>query len=307
MIKKYTGESALLFTTIIWGGTFAIIKAALGSISPMMFLSFRFSIAAILILPFVYGRLTKLDASSIKGGLLLGFLYFGGFASQTLGLNYTSATKSAFITGTFVIFTPIFQVIIEKKLPSKGNIIGIILVAGGLIFLSSRGTNFLDIIHELGTNFNLGDYLTLICAVFYSLYIVYLDIVSKKIDTLSLVFMQVAVTAVGAIAGAIIFEASGIEAAKFIFNKDVIFAVIYTSILATILTTTLQTKFQKYTTPAKAGIIFSFEPIFASILAFFLLSEKISNFGFIGCIFIFCGLLISEVMDKNNGNEPGKS
>jgi drug/metabolite transporter (DMT)-like permease len=297
MLKINKGESTLLFTTVIWGGTFAIIKTALGSISPMMFLSFRFSIAAIIFLPFVVGRLKKLDAESIKGGLILGLLYFGGFASQTLGLNYTSATKSAFITGTFVIFTPIFQIIIEKKLPTKGNIIGIILVAGGLIFLSSRGTNFLNIIHELGTNFNVGDYLTLICAVFYSLYLVYIDIVSKKIDTLSLVFMQIAVTAVGAIAGAIIFEASGIEIPRFILNKDVIFAVIYTSILATILTTTLQTKFQKYTTPAKAGIIFSFEPIFASIVAFFLLSEKISNFGFIGCIFIFCGLLISEVMD----------
>jgi|CZKP01.1.fsa_nt_gi drug/metabolite transporter (DMT)-like permease len=297
MFKINKGEYALLFTTVIWGGTFAIIKSALGSISPMMFLSFRFSIAAIIFLPFVFGRLRKLDAESIKGGVILGLLYFGGFAAQTLGLNYTTATKSAFITGTFVIFTPIFQIIIEKKLPGKGNIIGIILVAGGLLFLSSRGAHFLDVIHELGTNFNIGDYLTLICAVFYSLYIVYLDIVSKKIDTLSLVFMQIAVTAIGAIAGAIIFEASGIEVCRFILNKDVIFAVLYTSILATILTTSLQTKFQKYTTPAKAGIIFSFEPIIASAVAFFLLSEKISNFGLIGCIFIFCGLLISEVMD----------
>ena len=297
MLRINKGEAALLFTTVIWGGTFAIIKSALGSISPMMFLTFRFSIATIIFLPFVFSRLKKLDRESIRQGLILGFLYFGGFASQTLGLNYTSATKSAFITGTFVIFTPIFQIVIEKKLPGKGNIIGILLVASGLIFLSSRGTNFLDIIHELGTNFNIGDYLTLVCAVFYSLYIVYLDIVSKKIDTLSLVFMQIAVTAVGAIAGAMLFEASGIEAVKFILNKDVIFAVIYTSILATILTTTLQTKFQKYTTPAKAGIIFSFEPIIASVVAFFLLSEKISNFGLAGCIFIFCGLLISEVMD----------
>ena len=297
MLKKYTGESALLFTTVIWGGTFAIIKTALGSISPMIFLSFRFSVAAILFLPFVFGRLKKLDSSSIKGGLILGLLYFGGFATQTLGLNYTSATKSAFITGTFVIFTPIFQIIIEKKLPTKGNIIGIILVASGLLFLSSRENHFLDVIHEFGTNFNVGDYLTLICAVFYSLYIVYLDIVSKKFDNLSLVFMQISVTAVGGITGAMIFQATGIDISRFILNKDVIFAVIYTSLLATILTTTLQTKFQKYTTPAKAGIIFSFEPIFASVVAFFLLSEKISNFGFIGCIFIFCGLLISEVVD----------
>lgn len=297
MLKINKGESALLFTTVIWGGTFAIIKSALGSISPMMFLSFRFSIATLIFLPFVYGRLKKLNAESIKGGLILGFLYFGGFAAQTVGLNYTSATKSAFITGTFVIFTPIFQILIEKKLPGKGNIIGILLVAGGLLFLSSRGTHFLDVIHELGTNFNIGDYLTLICAVFYSLYIVYLDIASKKIETFSLVFMQIGVTAVGAIAGAVIFEGTGIEVFRFILNKEVIFAVIYTSILATILTTSLQTKFQKYTTPSKAGIIFSFEPIFASIVAFFLLSEKISNFGLIGCIFIFCGLLISEVMD----------
>jgi drug/metabolite transporter (DMT)-like permease len=297
MFKINKGESALLFTTVIWGGTFAIIKAALGSISPLLFLSFRFSIATILFLPFVIRRLKKLDSSSIKGGLILGLLYFGGFAAQTIGLNYTSATKSAFITGTFVIFTPIFQILIEKRLPSKGNIIGILLVAGGLIFLSSRGTHILDIIHELGTNFNVGDYLTLICAIFYSLYIVYLDIVSKKFDNLSLVFMQLAVTALGAITGAIIFQVSGIETGRFILNNGVIFAVIYTSLLATILTTTLQTKFQKYTTPSKAGIIFSFEPIFASIVAFFLLSEKISNFGLIGCIFIFCGLLISELMD----------
>ena len=297
MFKINKGESALLFTTVIWGGTFAIIKAALGSISPMMFLSFRFSIATILFLPFVIKRLKKLDSSSIKGGLMLGLLYFGGFAAQTIGLNYTSATKSAFITGTFVIFTPIFQIIIEKRLPSKGNIIGILLVAGGLVFLSSRGTHFLDIIQELGTNFNVGDYLTLLCAIFYSLYIVYLDIISKKTDNLSLVFMQLAVTALGAITGAIIFQMSRIEISRFTLNNEVIFAVIYTSLLATILTTTLQTKYQKYTTPAKAGIIFSFEPIFASIVAFFLLSEKISNFGLLGCIFIFCGLLISEIMD----------
>jgi drug/metabolite transporter (DMT)-like permease len=297
MIKKYKGESALLFTTVIWGGTFAIIKTALGSISPMMFLSFRFSTAAIIFFPFVFSRLKKLDSQSIKEGVILGFLYFMGFATQTIGLNYTTATKSAFITGTFVIFTPIFQVIIERKLPSKGNILGILLVAGGLIFLSSKGTSFIELLRELGTNFNLGDYLTLICAIFYSLYIVYLDIVSKKMDYLPLVFIQIAVTAAGGIIGAMIFNVSGIEISRYILNKDVIFAVIYTALLATILTTSMQTKFQKYTTPAKAGIIFSFEPIFASVVAFFLLSEKISNFGLIGCIFIFCGLLISEVMD----------
>jgi drug/metabolite transporter (DMT)-like permease len=297
MITKFKGESALLLTTVIWGGTFAIIKTALGSVSPMVFISLRFSMALIIFSPFAYKKLGNLNIKSIKEGIILGILYFGGFASQTIGLNYTSATKSAFITGTFVIFTPFFQILLEKRLPSKGNIIGIILVASGLIFLSSKGHSYLEIIEELGTDFNYGDYLTLICAVFYSLYIVYLDIVSKRIEYIPLVFLQIAVTAVGGIICAMLLEKTGIEISRFILNNNVIMAVIYTSLFATILTTTLQTKFQKYITPAKAGIIFSFEPIFASIVAFFLLSEKISNFGLVGCLFIFCGLLISEVID----------
>ena len=299
MINKYKGESALILTTLIWGGTFAIIKIALHSISPMMFLTLRFTTAAILLLPFVYKKLKKMDSYAFKGGLILGFLYFAGFAAQTMGLQYTSATKSGFITGTFIIFTPFFQIIMEKKMPGKGNVMGIALVILGLLFLSSKGIHFFDMFNELGSNFNVGDVLTLICAFFYALYIVYMDIISKKVDYMPLVFMQVAFTAVGAILFGMVFQFTGVDQISFIINKDVILAVLYTSLLATIITTTLQTKYQKYTTPSKAGIIFSLEPIFAAIVAYFLLSEKISNFGYIGCIFIFCGLLISELMDKN--------
>jgi len=303
MVTKYKGESALILTTVIWGGTFAIIKTALHSISPMMFLTLRFTTAAIILLPFVYTKLMKMNSYAVKGGLILGFLYFGGFAAQTIGLNYTSATKSGFITGTFIIFTPFFQILMEKKMPGKGNVIGIGLVILGLLFLFSRGTHFLDLFHELGSNFNIGDIFTFVCAFFYALYIVYLDIISKKVDYMPLVFMQVAFTAVSAILFGLVFQFTGVDQTSFIINKDVILAVVYTSLLATIITTILQTKYQKYTTPSKAGIIFSLEPIFAAIVAYFLLSEKISNFGYIGCIFIFCGLLISEVMDKNNGKE----
>jgi drug/metabolite transporter (DMT)-like permease len=299
MINKYKGESALILTTLIWGGTFAIIKTALHSISPMMFLTLRFTTAAILLLPFAYKKLKKMDSYAFKGGLILGFLYFAGFAAQTMGLKYTSATKSGFITGTFIIFTPFFQIIMEKKMPGKGNVMGIALVILGLLFLSSKGIHFFDMFNELGSNFNVGDVLTLICAFFYALYIVYMDIISKKVDYMPLVFMQVAFTAVGAILFGMVFQFTGVDQTSFIINKDVILAVLYTSLLATIITTTLQTKYQKYTTPSKAGIIFSLEPIFAAIVAYFLLSEKISNFGYIGCIFIFCGLLISELMDKN--------
>ena len=168
-MNKYKGEIALFTITIFWGVTFAIIKLALNDISPMLFTAIRFSFAALLLLPFLWKPLFNSNIDVIKAGLFLGLLYFIGFATQTIGLYYTTATKSGFITGTFVIFIPILQLILERKSPGKGNLIGIILVIIGLILLSSKGMTVLDIISELGSNFNIGDTLTLICAVFYAL------------------------------------------------------------------------------------------------------------------------------------------
>src|SRR5690606_32817075 len=288
---KYLGEGALILTTLIWGGTFPIIKNALANISPMLFITLRFSLASILVLPFILKILKNTPRKALIGGMFLGLIYFLGFAAQTAGLKFTSASISGFITGTFILFVPLFQLIIEKRMPGKGNIIGIILVLIGLVFLSSKGTSFLTIFSELGDNFNTGDFLTFICAFFFAWYVVYLDLVSKKFNYIPLVFMQLAVTAVGSALFMIFFALTEIESPKIILNEAVITALVDTFLLATILTTTLQTKFQKVISPAKQGMILSFEPIFAAVFAFFMLQEKITNFGFIGCALIFCGLV----------------
>ena len=97
-----------------------------------------------------------------------------------------------------------------------------------------------------------------------------------------------------------LFNGWEIETIEFSFSSSLLFAVLYTSIFATVLTTTIQTKYQKFVTPSVAGIIFSFEPIFAAVFAFFVLNEKISNFGLVGCVLIFAGLLVSEVLNRKN-------
>lgn len=295
-MNKYKAEAALLITTLIWGGTFVIIKAALDDISPLMFISIRFSIAALFLIFIFYNHLKKIKGNLLKDGLFLGFFFFIGFAAQSIGLNYTTATKSAFITGTFVIFTPFFQLLIEKRPPKKEIYLAIFLVVIGLILLSSKGTSLLEILSELGTNFNAGDFLTLICAISFALYIVYLDIISKKHDYQPLVFIQIAFTAAAGFLFALIFDSTGVEKITISFSDDVILAFVYTAILATIVTTSLQTKYQKVVTPSKAGIILSFEPLFAAMFAFVLLGERLSSFGIIGCIFIFTGLLTSEIL-----------
>ena len=299
-MKKYIGEIALFSITIFWGVTFAIIKLALNDISPMVFIGIRFSLAALILLPFLLKPLLNSNIDLIKAGLFLGLLYFIGFATQTVGLQYTTATKSGFITGTFVIFIPILQLILERRAPGKGNIFGILLVIIGLILLSSKGVTVLDILNELGSNFNIGDLLTLICAIFYALYVVYIDIITKKFDYKPLIILQVLFTGIAGFVLAFLFDAAGIESIRYDFNKTVILVILYTAIFSSILATVIQTKYQKVVTPTKAGIIFSLEPIFAALFAFLIIQEEISSFGIVGCIFIFTGVLVSELYDKNN-------
>lgn len=294
-MKKYVGESALLFNTLIWGGTFALIKNSFTDISPLLFLGLRFSIATLILLPFIYSSLKITNKKTILAGAILGAFYFSGFAAQTFGLNLTTATKSGFITGTFVVFIPILQLIIEKRKPKWFNLLSVLLVLLGLVMLSSKGNNVLEFIRQLGKDFNLGDLLTLICALLFAFQVVYVDVFTKKYDYLPMVFVQLLITGIGGFILTYIFSISSMEEIRFAINANVIGSVLYTSIFASIIATVIQLKFQKTVSPTKAGIIFSIEPIFAAIFAYFLLSEKISNFGLAGCVLIFIGLIVSEI------------
>ncbi len=302
-MKKYYGESALLLNTIIWGGTFAIVKNAFHDVSPLLFLGLRFVIATLLFLPFVYMQLLKADKKTILAGVILGVFYFSGFATQTLGLNITTATKSGFITGTFVIFIPVLQLIIERRKPKWFNIVSVLLVLIGLVMLASKGDNAIDFIRKLGSDFNLGDLLTLFCAVLFAFQVVYVDVFTKRYNYLPMVFVQLLVTGLGGLVFAFIFSITELEAVRFNLSSSVIASLIYTAIFASIIATIIQLKFQKIVSPTKAGIIFSIEPIFAAVFAFFLLSEKISKFGLLGCAIIFIGLILSEFFENKFKNE----
>lgn len=291
--------------TVIWGGTFVIVKESLSDISSMLFIAFRFGIAAVVMSILIILWKKKIDAASLKAGIFLGFLLFLGFATQTVGLKFTSATKSGFITGSLVVMVPIFQTIIFKKVPTKGAIMGTLLVFAGLIFLSSGGESVFSLLSELGNNFSFGDTLTLICAAFFALHVVYIGVITPKYDFAVLVFLQVVTASALSLFASFIFEAASFESLHVDLTSYLIFGLLYTGLLATLVNLGLQTRFQKEVTPTKAGIIYSFEPIFAAVFAFFLLNEKITNFELIGSTLIFSGLLVSEIYDqliKQNGN-----
>ncbi len=303
--RKYFAEGALLLVTLLWGATFVIVKESLDDASPMLFITLRFSFASIFLIPFAIRKRELFNKASVKAGLFLGSLMFLAFAAQTAGLKYTTATKSGFLTGSLVVMVPVFQLLIEKRRPSNGSIIGIILVFFGILFLSSGGNSIFTFISELGGNFNFGDFLTLICAALFALHVVYLDMLTKKFDFRILVFFQIVISGVLGFIFAIMFDLVQLENLKMDATGGLVFGILYTAIFATIITTILQTKYQKEVSPSKAGIIYSFEPIFAALFAFFVLSEKITNFGFAGSMLIFSGLIVSEVYDSIK-NKNGK-
>ncbi|MFA7227607.1 MAG: DMT family transporter [Melioribacteraceae bacterium] len=295
---KYFGEGALLLMTVIWGGTFVIVKESLNDISTLLFVAFRFGIASSLLVLILLLRKIKIEWQSVLPGMFLGLFLFLGFFTQTIGLRFTSATKSGFLTGSLVVMVPIFQMIIEKKLPGRGAIIGTMLVFLGILFLSSGGSSIASLLGELGANFNFGDGMTLLCAVFFALHVVYMDVISSKNHFWTLLITQLSTVSILSFISAFVSSGVSIESLHVSLTKYLLFGLLYTSLLATLFNIGLQTKFQKIVSPTKAGIIYSFEPIFAALFAFFLLNEKISNFGIVGSILIFLGLIVSEVYES---------
>lgn len=282
MTRKRKAELILLSITFIWGATFSIVKSALADVSPLFFIGIRFILAFLFILLFFQRDLKNINREEIYHSSILGILLFFGFTAQTIGLLYTSASKSAFLTGMAVIFTPIFQFIIEKKAPLLGNLIGVIIVSVGLYFLTS----------PRGSEFNFGDGLTIACAIVFALYIVYVDIATQRTNPLRVTFLQILINGILCLFLAFIFEDI-----KFTFTPKMIFALIYLSLFATVLTLYLQMRWQKETTPTKAAVIFTLEPVIAAVLAYLFLDENIGLLGVIGGATILFGLILSEVSD----------
>lgn len=282
MNPRTKAELFLLACTLIWGATFITIKSSLSEVSPLVLITLRFGIAAALFIPFCFSTLLKIEKTAVLEGWILGLLLFASFATQTIGLEYTSASKSGFITGMLVVFTPIFQLLIERRPPKLGNVIGVILVTLGLYGLTA----------PKGAEFNRGDGLTLLSAGISGLYIVYLDLFSKKHDAAQLTFLQMAATVVLAACGAALFERRQV-----ILSSHFLLALAYLSIMATLLTLHLQTRFQRQTTPIRAAIIFSLEPLFSAAFAHVFGNEIIGGLSLLGGAMIVAGLIISELSD----------
>jgi drug/metabolite transporter (DMT)-like permease len=273
-------EWLLISMTFLWSGTFVVVKGGLRDISPFLLVALRFTLAALCLLPFALRSIGRMDRTVVWKGFLLGFLIYLGFIFQTAGLQYTTASKSAFITGMLVIFTPFFQYLLLKRPPRRANLAGIVLVSIGLWFLTEPA----------GEGINRGDFLTLLCALAFGLSIVLIDRFTKEHDPFQLTFLEIASPALFAWIALPFFERP-----LFSPTPAVFFTLGYTAILATVLTTYVQTRYQRDTTPTRAALIFTLEPVWTAILGFVLLDERLGLKGLLGGGLIIAGILFSEL------------
>lgn len=284
-LKAWKAELFLLFMTFVWGGTFVFTQIGLRDCSPSLYIIIRFSISLSISLLFFGKHLSTIDKKTFYQGIILGLMFGGGFVLQTYGLKLTTVPKSAFITGISVILTPFAHWFVERKKIFFWQKIGVIIVGIGLWLFTNPDFN----------NLNWGDILTLFSTAFWAFYITYMEVFTRGrtrfAETMQLVIMQFVGATPIAIITLLIFETAIIEID---ISNFLIISLIYNGVLASFVLTVIHTSVQRYTTPVKAALIFSLEPVVATTIAVIVLGASLSFVENIGAAILMFGVVASE-------------
>lgn len=273
-------DLSLLMVTVVWGTTFVVVKNALADIGPYWFVGVRFFLAFLFLVIFYWRRLLGADKRTVGLAAMIGLVLFTGFALQTVGLKYTTAANSGFITGLSVVLVPVIGLFWGQQHPGRGTIAGIICAVVGLGLLTLNGS----------FSFNAGDLLTLVATLAFGTHIVMVGYYAPKCDAATLAVLQIGAVAAAGLLGGAIFET-----VPSTFTKDVWIALAVTAIPATAIALLVQNTMQQYTTASRTAIIFVMEPVFAGIAAYLLLGEILTIKQLLGCALIVFGMLVSEL------------
>jgi len=273
-------EILLIIVTVIWGATFSVTKDGFQDASPLLYLGIRFMAAWIIFSLVRPGVFKKFNKTNIKHGLILGLFMFAGYGLQNLGLAQSSASRTGFINYTFALYVPFLQIFILHRRPQIQNLLGIGVVTIGMFFIAN----------PFGGAFNPGDMLTLISAIAFAFYIVFLDRMAKVSDVDVLTSLQFLVIAVLSFV-----TAPFVEEVYFKFTPRLVIGIAYLAILGSVVAIFIMTKYQKELSPTKAVLIYALEPVFSVIIAILFFSENFSIQEGIGCGLIMVGVLGSEL------------
>lgn len=286
--KNLLADLGLVYASAIWGSTFIMVKSSLAALDPVALVAYRFLFAALLMGVYLAWRRKPLFSNFIPG-LVLGIVLLFLYIPQTIGLKYTTAANSGFITGLFVAFVPPLSILIPKEKPRLDqwvavsvSLVGLWLVTGGVKAV------------------NIGDLITLAAAFTYTLHIMLTDRYAQGMeDNQQFVFQQFLVVGVFSLLAAVLLDLP-----LTIPDLNSAGVILFLGLFPTLSAYLIQIKAQAISSPLKVALIFALEPVFAAIFAWTLGGETFHPLNALGGLLIFAAVIISTVRSPAGKNQP---
>lgn len=272
-------ELALLLAVLLWGTSFIVMKRSLDTISPGLLILVRFAIASLLVY-LLFRRRIAFTWQSLLKGLAIGVPEFLGFILQVSGLALTTASKNAFITGLCVVVGPLLSLVFLHEKQSLRVAGALALAVAGLWVISFGFT--LDV-----GAMSKGDFLTLLSALAFGVQVLMIHVFSDHDSFASTTFFQLLVVALCSLAYVLLRHES------LVVNPAAWPSLLYLAVFTTVIALLLQNRFQHEVSVAQASLLYSLEPVVATILAVVLLGEPMTSSVLVGGVLMFTASAIS--------------
>jgi len=282
-------ELALVGIAAVWGLTFTMVQDAIALLPAMAFLAYRFAAATAIVAPLVRRPLAALPPAGWRAGLLMGVFLTGGYVCQTLGLERTSPSDAGFITGLFVVLTPVLGALFLRERISVAAWAAALVSALGLYLLTGSGAHF----HLRG------DGLVFLAAVCFAAHILATSRAASRFDVGALLVVQLGLTTLVCLVAAL--AAGDIEAPH---GAKVWSALIVTAVFASALGFFVQTYAQQHAPPARTALILASEPAFAGLFGWLLSHDHLSALAWLGAALIMAAIVAVELLPRWQTTEP---
>ena len=271
---------------LIWGGAFLSMKGTLERLDVNSFLAWRFLIATLLLILIRPSVLKKINLPFFKKGVILGLFLSSGYIFQSFGLTLTTVSNTGFITGLYVVLTPLIAAVILRKNITLVEWFAVLVATIGLALLSLNGLQF-----------GLGEFLVLVSALLFAFHIVGLGEWSKGLDAYALTVLQLGTCAV------VTFLASFKSGFKTPPDSGVWWSIIYTAVFATALAFIVQTWAQSFIAPSTVGVILAAEVVFAAGLGIWFLNEPVTLRIALGGFLVLASMYLIILLDQRKENK----
>lgn len=294
-MKKYKGELLMLITAVMWGSGFVGMAIGLEHWTVFQLMALRFTLASLLLAIVFHKKLRLVSRSVLWRGAVLGSILFIAFVFQTVGLEYTTPSKNAFLTAINVLIVPIIALVIYKRRIDRFEAVAAVVAVVGIGLLSLQDS----------LTINIGDFLSIVCAVGFAFDIFYTNVFVKKEDALALTIVQFFTASILSWIGVLILGEVPTTA-----STEGVLTIIYLAVFCTLIAYVCQNIGMKYANPTKSAIILSTESVFGTIASVIVLHEILTGRMIVGCILIFIAIIVAEVkptFQKVTVDASGKS